>query len=99
MLQDLTAASFEAHQGSPFRIDFGGEAPLDMVLQEIKLLEPHPGARPQPFSVFFRGPGRPILPQRTYKVHHDEMGTLEIFVVPVGPDPHLGGMVYEAVFN
>jgi hypothetical protein len=99
MLQDLTPALFEAHQGTTFRIDFGGDAPLEAVLQEVRLLEPHPGARPQPFSVYFRSPGQPILPQRIYRLAHDRMETLEIFLVPVGPDPKLGGMVYEAVFN
>jgi hypothetical protein len=99
MLQDLTPASFEAHRETPFRIHYGGEAPLEAVLQEIRLLEPHPGTRPQPFSAYFRGPGRPILPQQIYKLTHDGMEPLEIFLVPVGPDPKLGGMLYEAVFN
>lgn len=98
MLQDLTPASFEAHQGTPFRIDYGGAAPLEAVLQEVKRHEPHPGTRPEPFSVYFRGPSRPVLPQQIYRVTHEEMETLEIFLVPVGPDPKLGGMLYEAVF-
>jgi hypothetical protein len=99
MLQDLTAAELGAHQGTTFRIDYGGEAPLEAVLQEVKLHEPHPGTRPQPFSAYFRGPGRPILPQQIYKLTHDRMEPLEIFLVPVGPDPKLGGILYEAVFS
>jgi hypothetical protein len=95
MLQDLTPAAFEAHQGTPFRIDLGGPAPLEVVLHEVKRHEPHPGARPEPFSVYFLGPRTPVLPQRIYKLEHDRM---EIFLVPVGPDPRQDGMVYEAVF-
>ena len=97
MLQDLTPAAFEEHLGTPFRIHFGGEAPLAVVLYEVKLLEAHPGPRSQPFSLYFRGPYPPVLPQQIYRLEHDRMGTLEIFLVPIGPDAQ--GMRYEAVFN
>ena len=50
-MQDLTAASFEAHVGTTFRIHLGGEARVEAVLQAVKLLEPHPGPRAQPFSL------------------------------------------------
>ena len=97
MLQDLTPASFEAHLGTPFRIHYGGESPLEAVLYEVKRHEPHPGPRNEPFSAYLRGALRPILPQSIYRVEHETMGTLEIFLVPIGPDAQ--GMRYEAVFN
>lgn len=100
MLQDLTPASFEAHLGTPFRIHHGGEAPLEVVLHDVKRHEEHPGARSQPFSAFFfQEAPRPILPQSIYRLEHEAMGTMEVFLVPVGPDPQRRGMVYEAVFN
>jgi hypothetical protein len=99
MLQDLTPASFEAHLGSPFHIHYGGAAPLEAILQGVRRHEPHPGPRAEPFSVFFLGPRQPVLPQATYGLEHEAMGTLELFLVPVGPDPKAGGMLYEAVFN
>lgn len=99
MLQDLTPASFEAHLGSPFHIHYGGAAPLEAVLQGVRRHEPHPGPRAEPFSVFFLGPRQPVLPQAIYRLEHEAMGTLELFLVPVGPDPKAGGMLYEAVFN
>jgi hypothetical protein len=37
-----------------------------------------------------------VLPQATYPVEHDELGRMEIFLVPIGPDG--SGMRYEAVF-
>jgi hypothetical protein len=64
----------------------------------VKRHEPHPGARPEPFSVYFRGPRTPILQQQIYRLTHDQMPELEIFLVPVGPDLKAGGMLYEAVF-
>ena len=99
MLQDLTAAAFEAHRGTTFRIDHGSGAPLEVVLHQVRRLEPHPGPRAEPFSAYFLGPRSPILRQQIFKVEHDQMGTLELFLVPIGPDPQAGGMLYEAVFN
>jgi hypothetical protein len=99
MLKDLTAATFEAHQRTPFRIHYGGEAPLEVVLHQVRRLEPHPGPRAEPFSAYFLGPRAPVLQQHTFKVEHDQIGTLDLFLVPIGPDPQAGGMLYEAVFN
>ena len=97
MLQDLTHSSFEEHLNTPFRVDFGGEAPLEVVLYQVRLHEPHGGPRKQPFSLYFRGSRQPVLPQQIYRLEHDQMGTMEVFLVPVGPDGQ--GMGYEAVFN
>jgi hypothetical protein len=97
MLQDLTHSSFEEQLNTPFRVHFGGEAPLEIVLFEVKLHEPHNGPRKQPFSLYFRGPHRAVLSQAIYRVEHDRMAPMDIFLVTVGPDPQ--GMCYEAVFN
>jgi hypothetical protein len=99
MLQDLTPDSFETHQGTSFRIGLGGDSTLELVLQQVRRLEPHPGPRAVPFSAYFLGPRSPQLPQRIYTVAHDQMGIFDLFLVPLGPDPKTGGMLYEAVFN
>jgi uncharacterized protein DUF6916 len=99
MLQDLTPASFEAHLNTPFQVHYGDSAPLEIVLSEVRLLEPHPGPRAQPFSLYFLGPGSPVLRQHTFKLTHEPLGELDLFLVPVGPHPKKGGMLYEAVFN
>ncbi len=99
MLQDLTSASFEAHRGTVFAIPVEGGGALELVLDSVRLLEPHPGPRAQPFSVYFRGPRAPVLLQRIYQLDHPELGSLDLFLVPIGPDPKGGGMNYEAVFN
>jgi hypothetical protein len=97
MLQDLTHFSFEEQLNTPFRIHFGGEAPLEAVLYEVRLHEPHGGPRKQPYSIYFRGPRQPVLPQAIYRMEHDRMEVMELFLVPIGPDEK--GMRYEAVFN
>ncbi len=49
------------------------------------------------FSLVFTGPSEPVLVQRTYRLVHDELGDLDIFIVPIGRDDT--GVRYEAVFN
>ena len=39
----------------------------------------------------------PDLPQGMYDIEHEELRTLSLFMVPIGPDRE--GMGYEAVFN
>ena len=49
------------------------------------------------FSVYFKGPTRPFLPQKLYTLQHDQMGEFEIFLVPLSQNDQ--GFRYEAVFN
>lgn len=57
-----------------------------------------PGALARPaFSLLFRGAGPGELPQSTYTLAHATLGSLAVFLVPLGPDGQ--GMLYEAIFN
>ncbi len=49
------------------------------------------------FSLIFRGPQSPFVPQGSYRVNHQKLGELTIFLVPIGVDG--AGLQYEAVFN
>ncbi|MDP3689941.1 hypothetical protein [Bradyrhizobium sp.] len=49
------------------------------------------------FSRLFVAPAGPFLPQAIYPLQHPALGTLELFLVPVGPVP--GGNGYHAVFT
>ncbi|HEX9733610.1 MAG TPA: hypothetical protein VGG06_16685 [Thermoanaerobaculia bacterium] len=51
-----------------------------------------------PFALVFTTETREVLPQQTVKVENAALGSLEIFVVPVGPDPK-GRMQYEVIFT
>jgi hypothetical protein len=48
------------------------------------------------FSLLFAAPQGPWLPQATYPLQHPALGTMEIFLVPIGPLQ--GGNGYQAVF-
>jgi hypothetical protein len=98
MLETLNADSFTAHQGSTFRIAFEDHDPVDLEMVEVRGLK---GDRREdqrePFCVLFRGPMEPLLAQQIYPLDHADLGRLELFLVPVGPDDQ--GQRYEAVFT
>jgi len=98
MLAGLTHQDFAkcVHQKCQVR---HGSSSLEMELIECRKLGA-PGrkeAQREPFALLFRGPHTPILPQRMYPIDFQELGTLEIFIVPIGPDD--SGMQYEAIFT
>jgi hypothetical protein len=56
-----------------------------------------PGAFRTPFRLIFRGPREVFFSQGILALEHAELGRLEIFLVPIGPDAQ--GMRYEAIFT
>lgn len=91
-LAALTADDFERQNGDGFRLNVND---LDLKLVEIKR---HGGGMREggAFSLLFVSPVGPFLPQAIYTLTHPVLGTLEIFLVPIGPTQ--GGNGYEAVF-
>ncbi len=98
---DISRDDFLKHVGTEFRVDPGNDG--DPVKLELASVTPihrsGVGTRDDPFSAEFHGPAGPVLTQRIYSFDHAELGTLEIFIVPIGSDPKTGRMRYEAIFN
>ena len=94
----MTQAQFAKCLKQTFRIRLDASK-LDVELIEVSSIGSgdREDDKRQPFSLVFRGPQDPTLPQQIYQMEHTTMGALEIFLVPIGPDAH--GMRYEAVFN
>jgi hypothetical protein len=97
MLQSLTFGDFSGRVGEEFRVGEAGVAGLTLIEATDLSRRGSPGPRRSPFSLVFRGPMKPVLPQRTYALEHASLGRLEIFIVAIGLDAE--GMRYEAVFN
>jgi uncharacterized protein DUF6916 len=97
MLDTLTRDDFAARLRETFRLRLDASS-LDLELISAELLGSGHGRSDhrQPFSLIFRGPKAPVLAQRTYQLENPTMGTLGIFLVPIGPDQT--GMRYEAIF-
>lgn len=102
MPETPTPAIFTPHVGTVFSIVFT-DGTLELTLGAVELQGTRaarpdlPGLRTEPFSLYFLGPLRPVLPQRTWELNHPVLGPLGVFLVPLGPKE--GRMHYEAVFN
>jgi uncharacterized protein DUF6916 len=84
----LTSADFQPLRGERFRV---ADA-FDAELVEVTEIEREPGGR-APFSLVFEGGPAPPLRQGIYAVRHDDLGAIEIFLVPIAAGR------YEAVFT
>ena len=93
-LEALTATDFAPLLHGRFRV-----VADDSELFGAELIEVSEGAarghRREQFSLVFRGGPSPPLPQRINRLEHDELGSLDLFLVPLGPDDV--GQRYEAV--
>ena len=84
---------------STFRLHLASGDVEELTLIEVKPLTPAGAgvAREDPFSAVFRGgPGSPA-DQKIYTLENEDLGRMELFLVPIGPDEV--GMRYEAIFN
>jgi hypothetical protein len=70
-------------------------------LELVNVTEAGPPSRPDvrtPFSLHFLGPVSPrYLRQHIYRFEHEQMGMLDLFIVPLGPEN--GRMRYEAILT
>ncbi|HWH12477.1 MAG TPA: hypothetical protein VG165_15240 [Solirubrobacteraceae bacterium] len=94
----LAIDTFLPRLGEVFRVRLDDGATLDLRLDRATAHgEPYVAGGRAPFAIEFTGPPQTILPQRIYRLEHDELEALEIFLVPLAPDA--SGARYEAVFN
>lgn len=99
MLDKLESADFAGCLTQVFAVDIEGLDPIPLELAHVGELAtaPTPAGR-RPFALLFLGPvSQEYLPQGTYRLQHPTLGSLELFIVPLGPQT--GRMRYEAIFN
>lgn len=98
MLNKLQSADFTPYLNGKFHIHVESVGPIEAELIEVSELGAPPFNQRQPFSIVLRTRQKnQYLVQAIYQVEHAEMGTLDLFLVPLGPDKE--GMRYEAVFT
>jgi hypothetical protein len=94
--------TFSGHVGSGFTLGPAGEGSEGVTLP-VQLTsadavgDAPPGGGRAPFSLMFSGPAEPIVRQGIYRLSHPELGTLDLFLVPLAPDGD--GARYQAVFT
>lgn len=98
MSAPLTEKEFSQHLNTKFQVKIDGQAPIELELIEVKGYLPQENEQSgmERFSIFFQGPGT-YLPQGTYHLEHQQMGELDVFLVPVAGNQN--SYRYEAVFN
>jgi hypothetical protein len=98
----LTCADFAGRVGDRFGVtaDDASLPPMELV-EATESTEPGgrgpEGQTRMQFSLVFRGPTSPYLPQATYRLSHAELGQLDLFLVPIGAESD--GIRYEAAFG
>jgi hypothetical protein len=80
---------------SMFRVMNDPRIELDLELAQVS--EMRTTSSSQVFSILFRGPAGWFMPQHIYRLGHDRLGELELFLVPIGKEGE--SILYEAVFN
>jgi hypothetical protein len=96
----LTCDDFAGRLGERFEMMVGDDR------LTVELTEASEGSGPggrgpdgqerRQFSLVFRGPATRVVPQGTYRLTQEELGELDLFLVPIGPDAE--GMQYQALF-
>jgi hypothetical protein len=100
---DLTQLTYEntrQYIGETFVIRIPDGREISLVVEDTAvLMEKHlnPRMARDSFAWYLRGPADFLLPQGLYALENEKIGTLGIFIVPVGRDTP--GVLYEAIFN
>jgi hypothetical protein len=94
-LATLRIDDFARHRDAVFDL----QSPAGAVPLKLVKVDPagESGRAGGAFSLLFTAPKGPGLPQAIYPVKHPALGTMEIFLVPIGP--LAGGNGYQAIFT
>ena len=95
---ELAQAMFDPLVGATFHIVTGDHQTVSVELIESTALTPQTTRddlpiRADPFSLVFKGDRDMTMAQQIYEVRHPDLGSFELFLVPIGFGE------YEAVFN
>lgn len=96
-LDKLQSTDFVVHLNETFSVCLDGLEPIGLELVRIAAAGQRSGRETrQPFSLQFLGPtSTQYLLQHIYRIEHAELGALDLFLVPLGPES--GRMCYEAI--
>ena len=103
MTSQLEKTVFSDFLNDRFQVQIKDTESFDFTLVEVESLKSHGSSkksvqvRTKPFSLIFIGPSQPIFKQRIYHLIHPRLGSMDMFLVPVGETE--AGIEYQAVFN
>ncbi len=100
--QKFTLAVFSPHVGDKFQLEHESGAKCLLELIEAAGRDSQDPQLAKSFTLVFHDPAASagsFLPQAIYPLKHETLGTLELFIVPIGPAADGRGIRYEAVFT
>jgi hypothetical protein len=96
-LDRVSSGDFSPLLHGLFRLT-AGELSLDLELVEVNDSGRKSTTQERaPFSILFKGTREKLVPQQMYRVEHETLGAMDLFIVPVREDKD--GYYYEAVFS
>ncbi len=94
----LASSDFENCKGQNYSLALSSGQQLMLQLVQVTAFKNYSPLARTPFSLVFQSIGIPAgLPQGIYMLEDPKGISMEVFLVPIGPDPN--GMKYEAVFS
>ncbi len=97
MLDKLTLDDFRPLVKDTFLVRAGEQETDFRLVSAQPIGEGRTNGKRAPFSLTFQAPPEVSPVQGLYRLEHEELGTLEVFLVPVAGDRE--GTDFEAVFN
>ena len=98
MSEDLTFETFTGHEGESFVLHVEDERlTLELVEVEHGKYEPMAEGLRDPFLLIFKGPKEPLATEGVFKVAHETLGELDLYLIPIVSPP--GQQHYQSVFN
>ncbi len=95
-LENLNLKLFREHLHSNFKVQDAAAGAI--LLELVDAIEGNTSPKLELFSVYFRGPFTPRLPQQIHRLEHEKLGLVEIFLTPIEADQKQG-TIYESVFH
>ncbi|MDO9414088.1 MAG: hypothetical protein Q7T81_16075 [Pseudolabrys sp.] len=94
----LSYDDFAGKTGEVFSISDTDVPQIPLTLTETERVKAHrgPAGMREPFSLIFVARDPRVLPQRIYRLEHNDLGELDIFLVPIGKTAD--GVSYQAMF-
>ena len=94
MTETATIETFSQLTNKKFVMHFGESQSTELEL--VNVADVGSSDRQIQFSLVFVGRNAPVM-QGIYRLEHDELGTFDLFLVPIGMDQN--GIQFEAIFN
>lgn len=94
ILNTFNCKTFTEQLYSKFKVLLRGQDPVMLELTEVS---EHNTPKTEAFSLIFRGPAAPRLPQQTWDLEHEKLGGFPLFITAISGDQD--GITYESVFH